>query len=110
VLQALDVFVLPSLNEGIANTILEAMATGLPIVATAIGGNVELVQDGVNGRTFGTGDDTSLANLLAEYADRPAMRVEHGRASRAIAQECFSLGAMTQRYTAVYGALSGANR
>ena len=45
-LRAFDVFVLPSLNEGISNTILEAMATGLPVVASAVGGNVELVANG----------------------------------------------------------------
>ena len=50
VLQALDLFVLSSLNEGISNTILEAMAAGLPVVATRVGGNSELVEDGVSGR------------------------------------------------------------
>jgi sugar transferase (PEP-CTERM/EpsH1 system associated) len=110
VLQALDVFVLPSLNEGISNTVLEAMASGLPVLATAVGGNIELIREGVNGRTFPAGDAEALATLLADYIDRPALRAAHGRAARQIAEENFSLDAMTHRYTAVYDALCGRRR
>jgi glycosyltransferase involved in cell wall biosynthesis len=53
IMRALDVFVLPSKNEGISNTILEALASGLPVIATAVGGNLELVEDGVNGMLVG---------------------------------------------------------
>jgi sugar transferase (PEP-CTERM/EpsH1 system associated) len=102
VLQTLDLFVLPSLNEGISNTVLEAMATGLPIVATAVGGNAELVEDGVNGRLFAPGDNTTLADLLAAYAADPSLRRQHSTAARHIAQDRFSLLAMTQRYAAIY--------
>jgi glycosyltransferase involved in cell wall biosynthesis len=48
-MQGFDLFVLPSFNEGISNTILEAMATGLPVIASDVGGNPELVDDGVTG-------------------------------------------------------------
>ena len=80
VLQALDVFVLPSLNEGISNTILEAMASGLPVVATAVGGNVELIQEGTNGRLFRPRDETALAGILGEYVADPALRATHSLA------------------------------
>lgn len=105
VLQAFDVFVLPSLNEGISNTILEAMASGLPVLATAIGGNVEMVRDGESGRCFPTGDAASLNALLLDYIDQPDLREQHGRTARHIAEAEFSLGAMTQRYAAVYDEL-----
>jgi hypothetical protein len=52
ILRALDVFVLSSIGEGISNAILEAMATGLPVIATRVGGNVELVRDGLTGRVI----------------------------------------------------------
>ncbi len=102
ILQRLDVFVLPSLNEGISNTILESLATALPVVATAVGGNGELVEDRVNGRLFASGEDRVLADILLEYAQYSALRVQHGAAARAIAVARFSLAAMTNGYAAVY--------
>jgi sugar transferase (PEP-CTERM/EpsH1 system associated) len=101
-LQALDVFVLPSLNEGISNTILEAMATGLPVVASAVGGNVELVDDHVTGRLFIAGDVSSLSARLENYLDDRALRRRHGDAARLAAQRDFSLSAMVERYRVVY--------
>src|SRR5215467_5970900 len=68
-LHALDVFVLPSLNEGISNTLLEAMACGLPALATPVGGNAELLDDGVSGRFFEPGRVEALAGLVRRYLD-----------------------------------------
>ena len=102
VLRLFDVFVLPSLAEGISNTILEAMATGLPIVATRVGGNPELVQDGVNGRLMPSADAQMLVQALAEYLNHPTLRREHGAASRRLAVAQFSLKAMLETYQAEY--------
>ena len=104
-LRAFDVFVLPSLNEGISNTILEAMATGLPVVATAVGGNVELVDD-ATGMLFTAGDDTALARALGRYLADTELRAAHGRNARAVAVERFSLPAMVAGYQGVYDALA----
>jgi sugar transferase (PEP-CTERM/EpsH1 system associated) len=101
-MQALDVFVLPSLNEGVSNTILEAMATGLPVLASAVGGNVELVEDGITGRLFPAGNAEDLATRLEEYLDDAELRRKHGRAARIVAERDFSLAAMVRRYHAVY--------
>ena len=106
ILQSFDIFVLPSLNEGISNTILEAMATGLPILTTAIGGNIELVRDGVCGHFFTPGDSETLCDLISSYTN-PVLRAMHGQASRRITEKNFSLATMTQRYQEVYDALSG---
>ena len=101
-LQCMDVFVLPSLAEGISNTILEAMATGLPVLATRAGGNVELVRDGDSGALFEPGDATALKRLLAGYLADPAGRRRHGERARRLAVECFSLEAMVEGYRAAY--------
>lgn len=101
-LRRFDIFVLPSLNEGISNTILEAMATGLPVLASAVGGNPELVKDGNTGALFAPGDAEQLAKLLRTYADDPELRHEHGSAGRVRAGEGFSMDAMVENYLSVY--------
>ena len=101
-LQCMDVFVLPSLAEGISNTILEAMATGLPVIATRVGGNVELVRDGEGGALFEVGDAAALKRLLAGYLVDPGSRRRHGQRSRQLAVESFSLKAMVEGYRGAY--------
>jgi sugar transferase (PEP-CTERM/EpsH1 system associated) len=105
-LRALDLFVLPSRNEGISNTILEAMASGIPVVASAVGGNVELVADGTTGTLFPAGDAAALARALERYLADAALRAAQGRSARAAATERFSLPAMVAGYQRVYEALA----
>jgi sugar transferase (PEP-CTERM/EpsH1 system associated) len=105
IMQALDVFVLPSKNEGISNTILEALASGLPVIATAVGGNVELVADGVNGTLVRPGDVAGLAQALLAYvggAEAPARVAEQGRNARQLAGQRFSIPDMAAAYARVY--------
>ncbi|MBV6416816.1 MAG: D-inositol-3-phosphate glycosyltransferase [Steroidobacteraceae bacterium] len=102
IMRTLDVFVLPSLLEGISNTILEAMATGLPVLATAVGGNPELVQEGRTGRLFQPRDIGTLAKLLGDYVADSTLRQNHARNARAVAVEQFGLNTMVRRYEAVY--------
>lgn len=101
-LRGLDVFVLPSLAEGISNTILEAMACGLPVVATRVGGNPELVIEGETGMLVPAADPAALAGALGNYLRDPSLARRHGRASRERVEREFSLHAMVQRYLAVY--------
>lgn len=104
VLRLFDLFVLPSLNEGISNTILEAMASGLPVVATDVGGNVEIVDDGRWGRRFESGNVSQLAHILGEYVRDPGIRSAHAAAARRAAVERFSLDTMVAQYRAIYEA------
>ena len=108
VLKMFDVFVLPSLNEGISNTLLEAMASGLPVIATATGGNVEIVEDGVYGRLLPVRDVAALSECLERYAADASLREAHGRAARQAATTRFSLGSMVSAYQAVYDEVSQA--
>jgi glycosyltransferase involved in cell wall biosynthesis len=80
--QAADVFVLPSLDEGLPNVVLEAMASGHAIIATDITGNRELVRDGVNGLLVPPADPDALANAIRRVVESASLRVAMGRKSR----------------------------
>ena len=105
VLRGLDVFALPSLAEGISNTILESMASGLPIIATRVGGNPDLIDDGATGRLVPPSDPRALGDaLLALFADPGAAR-RLGRAARVECERRFSLDRMVADYAAIYDQL-----
>lgn len=99
-----DLFVLGSRREGISNTVLEAMAAGLPVVATATGGNLELVVPGETGTLVPPQDREALAGALVAYARDGVMREAQGRAARRRAEQEFSLRGMTARYLELYRA------
>jgi len=108
-LRSFDVFVLPSVNEGISNTILEAMACGVPVVASGVGGNPELVVDGVCGSLYDPADPQALQQALLPYLTDPALRERHGRAARERVLQNFSLDSMVGRYLALYDELLAAS-
>ena len=104
-LRGFDVFALPSLIEGVSNTILEAMAAGLPVVATAVGGNPELILENETGRLVPPGDATMMAESLRFYIDSPELRRQHGRAGRRRVEQTFSMENMVAGYLNVYDGL-----
>ncbi|MTW21758.1 TIGR03088 family PEP-CTERM/XrtA system glycosyltransferase [Allochromatium palmeri] len=104
-LRAFDLFVLPSLGEGISNTILEAMGTGLPVIATAVGGNGELVEPEATGYLVPRADPSAIAERLRHYGHHPAVRAEHAHNGRQRAERDFSLTGMVERYAQVYADL-----
>jgi glycosyltransferase involved in cell wall biosynthesis len=101
ILNALDTYVLASESEGMSNTILEAMACGLPVVATAVGGNVELV-DRARGLLVPPHNPKLLADAISLLLGAPARRETMGKLARQRVEEHFSLEAMAQNYASVY--------
>ena len=102
VMRHLNCFVLPSLAEGISNTILEAMSTGLPVVATRVGGNAELVAHGRTGVVVPADDVEAMAQaLLQRFGDAPGTLCM-GQNGRAEVERRFSLNAMVAAYQGLY--------
>jgi sugar transferase (PEP-CTERM/EpsH1 system associated) len=105
IMRGLDLFVLPSLREGISNTILEAMASGLPVVATQVGGNPELVEEGQTGMLVPSADPVALSEAVRSYLVDPEKLARHGQAGRRSAETRFSIEAMVNHYLTVYDAV-----
>ena len=101
-MRCLDLFVLPSLVEGISNTILEAMATGLPVVATRVGGNPELIVEGSTGCMVPASDPNAMADAMKRYVLEPGLATSHGKAGRLRAESRFSMDTMVNNYLQVY--------
>ena len=102
VLAAFDVFTLPSRSEGLSNTILEAMAAGLPVVATQVGGADEMVEDEKTGVLIPPSSPQALAAALRRMLSDPARRETMGRAGRARVEREFALARTLRAYEELY--------
>jgi len=102
VLASLDVSVLPSTSESLSNVILESMAAGVPVVATRVGGNPELIQHGETGLLVSEGDENQLAAALEVFLTQPDLRKLCGYKAREKAKADYSIRKVTQRYQELY--------
>ena len=102
-----DLFALPSLGEGISNTVLEAMASGLPVIATRVGGNPELVREGSTGVLVPPGDPEALGAQIARLLADADLRRGLGRAARERIIQGFSWERCVEQYLGVYDELLG---
>ena len=107
-LQASQVFVLPSRSEGMSNALLEAMATGLPCVASRIGGNSDLVKHGVTGLLSPPADAVTLADMLCALLEDGSLRYRLGTAARTAVIEQYGMDRVVREYTKLYATLTGA--
>lgn len=108
ILRTFSVFVLPSASEATPVTILEAMATGLPVVATRVGGVPQLVLDRETGCLVSPSDPIALADALAVYISDPGVRKRHGLAGHAHVLAHYSVDTMVAGYEALYRRLGKA--
>ena len=104
ILWALDIFAMPSLSEGLGVALLEAMACGLPAVASRVGGIVDAVDEGRTGMLVAAEDADALAGALARLSANAPARVAMGAAARARADEHFSMASMARRTVELYRA------
>jgi glycosyltransferase involved in cell wall biosynthesis len=102
-LRALDLFVLPSQAEGTSCTLQEAMACGLPVVATAVGGTPDLVNEGVTGHLVPPDDELALAQALTQAFDQPDVLTRQGIAARDQATRRFGMSGMVRQYQHLFG-------
>lgn len=105
----LDLLVLPSYTEGLPNVILEAFAAGVPVVATAVGGTPEIVEDGVNGRLVPPGDPHSLAQSILEVLGDEERRRTMGLRGRERISREFSFASQGDSYLRLFQDLVGRN-
>jgi glycosyltransferase involved in cell wall biosynthesis len=101
-LPAFDLFVQASHHEGLPNTVLEAMAAGLPVVATAVGGTPELVLNHKSGLLVPAGDPAALGEAISDLLEKPQMRESFGQAGRQRVKQHFSVEKMVQKTEQLY--------
>jgi glycosyltransferase involved in cell wall biosynthesis len=104
ILPAVDILVLPSLNEGMGRVLVEAMAAGRPVVASDVGGIPDLVRNGENGLLVPPGDVPALANAILALLDNPESARQMGERGRTVCRN-FSLEAMIEKIERLYGEL-----
>jgi glycosyltransferase involved in cell wall biosynthesis len=104
-LAAFDLFVLPSRTEGMSNALLEAMAMELPVVATAVGGNSEVITADTTGVLVPPDDPAALAAAIEVVATTPGLGERLGAAARRRVEERFGARAMVRRLETVYASV-----
>ena len=105
-LNAMDIFVLPSHSEGVSLALLEAMAAGLPVIATSVGGTPEVVMDGENGLLIPPRDAEALAGALARLLEAPDFAKKLGANARRHVREHYSLDRLGREINEIYGDLA----
>jgi glycosyltransferase involved in cell wall biosynthesis len=101
-LAAMDVFVLPSLSEGMSHALLEAMAAARPVIASAVRGNSETLSSPDQGLLFASGDESALRALLERLASNPEVRTRIGIAAQSRVRRDFNIQTMVRNYARLY--------
>ena len=102
ILQNLDLFILPSLFEGLPVALLEAMAAGRPVVATQVAGSSEVIEDGVNGRLVPSADSVALAEAMAELLEDRELAQALARRGQETVRQRYTIGRVAETYERLY--------
>jgi glycosyltransferase involved in cell wall biosynthesis len=105
ILRSLNVFVMSSIAEGTPGSALEAMASGLPVVGTRVGGIPEVVDEGITGILVPPSDPAAMAAAIGRYATSPEAAAQHGAAGRERVLRKYSMTAMVAAYQGMYDSL-----
>ncbi len=105
-LKCMDVFVLPSIAEGVSNTLLEAMATGLPVISTAVGGAPDIIEPEVDGYLVNVGDDQKMAERIVHILSETEAATDMGLNARRKVDRDYSWPVTVHRYLDVYRTLT----
>jgi glycosyltransferase involved in cell wall biosynthesis len=105
ILRCIDIFCLPSMTEGFNRTLLEAMSCGLPIIATSVGGNVEIIQDGVNGLLVPPGNSSALASAIIELLQNKRKAQKMGTEGRRVVEQNFNIQTNVNQIQELYSNL-----
>jgi L-malate glycosyltransferase len=106
-LSEISLSVLPTLSEGLSNSLLEAMAASVPVVATRVGGNPEVVQGGITGLLVPPRDAEALARAIGQFLEEPSLGAKFGLAGRERVSKRFALEQMTRATERLYEGLMG---
>ena len=106
-LELMDIYVQPSLFENISNSVLEAMAVGLPVIATNVGGINEIITHGKNGLIVKLGSDTAMADAIKLLLSHSGLREKMGRLGRQQVEKSFSIETMVSGYERIYKQIIG---
>lgn len=101
-LNASDIFVLPSRFEGLSNSLLEAMACGLPVISTRVGGSIDVINNGVNGILVDVDNEEQLACAISTVLKDPLLCTKLGRNARTTIEARYNLNMVTDRYIELY--------
>ena len=101
-LNAADLFVLPSQFEGLSNSLLEAMACGLPVISTRVGGSIDIIEDGINGLLVDVDNEEQLSQAMAKVLCDSLLATRLGEKARETIIEHFDLNEVAKRYTELY--------
>ncbi len=101
-LNEIDIYIQPSYAEGLSNSVLEAMSAGLPVIASKISGNLDLVEDGVNGMLFEPGNSVALSEKMKEMIATPKRRIEMGENNRKKIEVNYSTNSIGEKLVRLY--------